>query len=131
MEDYVDEINLATDLNYSLENANYSDLLSAVESKFNTLFASDNLDHNQNLKSKEIETDLTQDELDKRRKDLVDWFIKNRLPVKLDDTNETSPVINILDTVYIKAPYHINNCQSTNEIILDKIRQLVKNLDKT
>lgn len=125
MEDHVDEINLATDSN------DYSDLSNVVESEFNRLFSSAELDQNPNLKAKETEKDLTQEQVDKRRKDLVDWFIKNRLPVKLDDPNETNPVISILDTVYIKAPYQINNCQSTNEIILDKIRQLVKNLPQT
>ena len=59
-----------------------------------------------------------------RRNDLIAWLNKNRLPVKLDQNN----VINILDSVFIHCPYDLDNCQSTNEIILDKVRQLVQSL---
>lgn len=59
-----------------------------------------------------------------RRDELIAWLNKNRLPVKIDQNN----VINILDTVFIQAPYDLENCQSTNEIILDKVRQLVQSL---
>ena len=66
-------------------------------------------------------------DLDKRRAELVAWLSKNRLPVKLDEQN----VINILDTVFIRAPYSLDDCQSTNEIILDKVRQLVRCLPES
>ncbi len=59
-----------------------------------------------------------------RRNELIAWLNKNRLPVKIDQNN----VINILDSVFIQAPYDLDNCQSTNEIILDKVRQLVQSL---
>ncbi len=62
--------------------------------------------------------------LTERRNDLVAWLEKNRLPVRLDPNN----VINILDSVFVQAPYDLDSCQSTNEIILDKVRQLVKSL---
>lgn len=65
----------------------------------------------------------------KRRENLVEWLQKNRLPVKIEPEEGSSfPVINILDTVQIRAPYQEKNCESTNEIILDKVRNLVKSL---
>lgn len=72
----------------------------------------------------------TTDLITRRRKQLVDWLQKNRLPVSVESIEGTTfPIINILDTVYIKAPYDEINCESTNEIILDKVRNLVKNLE--
>ena len=66
-----------------------------------------------------------------RRGRLIEWLKKNRLPVKLviDNVNDRNHMINILDTVFIKPPYFVENCESTNEIILDKVRKLVENLN--
>jgi len=61
----------------------------------------------------------------KRKTDLLTWLQKNHLPVKLTPNDE----INILDTVYIKSPYNLNSCLSTNEIILDKVRNLIEKFD--
>ena len=62
-----------------------------------------------------------------RMENLVSWLEKNRLPVTVDQHNS---VINILDTVYIRPPYQADDCQSLNELILDKIRQLVLDFEK-
>ena len=68
-----------------------------------------------------IEDKQSTDDLSLRRDKLIDWLTKNHLPVKLDSNN----VINILDVCFIPSPYQVDNCESTNEIILDKVRQLV------
>ncbi|RNA39542.1 gem-associated 6 [Brachionus plicatilis] len=66
----------------------------------------------------------------RRRDQLVDWLQKNRLPLKIESAEGSDfPIINILDTVQIRAPYEEKNCESTNEIILDKVRSLIKNLN--
>ena len=62
---------------------------------------------------------------------LVKWLEANRLPVKLEYSNSNSkqtPVVNILDTVFIKSPYKAEQCESTNEVILDRIRQLINQI---
>ena len=52
---------------------------------------------------------------------LIDWLNKNHLPIKLDD----KMTINILDSIFIMPPYKQEDCVSTNEIILDKVRKLL------
>ncbi len=59
-----------------------------------------------------------------KRKNLISWLEKNRVPV--NNNNIDDDFINIMDTVYIHKPYNIENCESTNEIILNKILNLVK-----
>jgi hypothetical protein len=59
-----------------------------------------------------------------QRDKLVDWLKENHLPVELDSDDS----INILNTVYIRPPYGVKNCESNNEIILDKIQNLVLQL---
>ena len=61
-----------------------------------------------------------------RRNRLVTMLQKHRLPVKLVNDNS---VINILDTVYINSPYLPENCESSNEIILNRVRDLVNCLN--
>lgn len=57
---------------------------------------------------------------------LVEWLKRNHIPAKLDDKRDS---IEILDSVSIRSPFRVSDCQSTNEIILDKIRNLVKLFD--
>ena len=59
--------------------------------------------------------------------DLVEWLKNNHLPIKLEKDFNDKMIINILDSVYIKWPYRSENCESTNEIILDKVRKLIAN----
>ncbi len=70
-------------------------------------------------------TQANEHQIKKRKNDLMTWLQKNHLPVKLSPNDE----INILETVYIKAPYDLNSCLSTNEIILDKVRNLIEKFD--
>ncbi len=63
--------------------------------------------------------------IEKRKNALIMWLQKNHLPAILSSKDE----INILDTVYIKPPYDLNSCLSINEIILDKVRNLIEKFD--
>ena len=62
-----------------------------------------------------------------QRDRLIDWLVKNHLPVRLDSM---TGVINILDSVFICSPYGVEQCESTNEIILERVRQLVLKINK-
>jgi hypothetical protein len=64
-------------------------------------------------------------DITKRRDTLIEWLKHNHLPVKLVNDQ----VISILDCVFINSPYSVDNCESINEIILDKVRQLVAKID--
>ena len=66
------------------------------------------------------------------RDKLVEWFRKNRLDVKLENEQssrlldqEDRIVLNIMDSVYIHPPYRAENCVSTNEIVLNRVRNLI------
>ncbi|CAF0765142.1 unnamed protein product [Brachionus calyciflorus] len=99
---------------------------SSIQNKLHSLF-SESVGLDQNLKAELINEEF----LIKRRNELIKWLNKNRLPVKLDtyENNENLSVINILDTVFIKPPYEEQTCESTNEIILDRVQNLIKNLN--
>lgn len=107
MGDEVEEVQVKNNINEKID-------LIEIEMHLENLFS--------DLNAKESHKDLEQ-----RKNDLVDWLRKNRLPVKLE-THDSISVINILDTVFIKPPYRQDSCESTNEIILDKVRNLVSNL---
>lgn len=77
----------------------------------------------------EKDTDTSNIELETKRDRLVDWIKKNHLPVRLENFQGDLVRINILDTVFIKPPYTLNTCESTNEIILDRVRLLIKNFE--
>lgn len=97
-----------------------SNLQRLINEKLDTLFG--DID--------KTEFEPNSESITKRRKQLVNWLEKNRLPLKIESLEgKDFPIINILDTVYISAPYDEINCESTNEIILDKVRNLVKNLE--
>jgi len=82
----------------------------------------DLLNASKSAKTKKVETNS-----EDRMKNLVVWLEKNRLPVTFEQQNS---VINILNTVFIRPPYEADDCESLNELILDKIRQLVLDFDK-
>lgn len=69
--------------------------------------------------------DFSSSAIEERRVRLVDWLKRNHIPAADDDND----VIEILDSVTIRRPFGVSDCQSTNEIILDKIRNLVKLFD--
>ena len=67
------------------------------------------------------------------RNQLVKWLEQNRLPVKLEKSSQSEQeaeeeeklIINIFDLVYIHPPYEIENCMSTNEIVLNRIKHIM------
>jgi len=92
-----------------------------IHSKLDSLFSID---------SPEPKTSRSRLDLIETRNKLVEWLEKNRLQVKLDKESEESDehlIINILDSVYIHPPYDIKNCISNNEIVLNRVRNLMSN----
>lgn len=69
---------------------------------------------------------LGQEELLKRREKLKCWLLKHRLPVQIGGSDGQSLVV--ADVLVIQSPFLEDNCLSTNEIILSKIRGLIKNM---
>jgi hypothetical protein len=58
-----------------------------------------------------------------KRSKLIELLKKNRVPI--DEAQSTDDVISIMDTVLIRSPFEIENCESTNEIVLNKITNLL------
>lgn len=104
--------------------------LAHVENELETLFSK----HCESNEEPDARSDLN---METRRDRLIEWLKKSHLPVKLetytaeDNKSLTLNRINILDSVYIRPPYTANDCQSNNEIILNKIKQLVNTFYKT
>ncbi len=69
---------------------------------------------------------LKSDDIDLKRSKTIELLKKNRVPV--DEAQSTSEVISIMDTVFIRSPFNVENCESTNEIVLNKITSLLKTL---
>ena len=82
--------------------------------KFDSLFQNESNFENESL------------DLQTQRDKLIEWLVKNHLPIKLDSNG----VINILDSVFIRSPYGVEQCESTNEIILKRVRQLISKVNK-
>ena len=69
---------------------------------------------------------FTDDELQKRRANLVDWLNKNRVPI-LDDSTESKNV-KVIGGLVIEPPYDMDSCKGTNEIVLNRIRKLISSM---
>jgi gem associated protein 6 len=69
---------------------------------------------------------FTNDELHKRKANLVDWLNKNRVPI-LDDSAE-SKLVKVLGGLVIEPPYDVDSCKGTNEIVLNRIRKLISSM---
>ena len=69
---------------------------------------------------------MSAEELKMRQIRIKSWLLKNRIPV--EETGNGSGVLSISDVLFIEPPYGENNCQSTNEIILDRIQGLIRNM---
>ena len=54
------------------------------------------------------------------------WLDKNRLPVQVGGVADE--LLLISDALVIEPPYRVENCRSTNEIILGRIQELLKNM---
>ena len=72
------------------------------------------------------EVKLSAEELKARKLKLKLWLEKNRLPVQVTGSQEE--VLTITDALTIQPPYGVNDCHSTNEIILGHIQGLIKNM---
>ena len=73
-----------------------------------------------------VETNLSVEELKAKKRKLKLWLEKNRLPVQMSGSEEE--VLTIADALTIQPPYDVDNCHSTNEIILGRIQGLIKNM---
>ena len=74
-----------------------------------------------------INIEQPKENLNEKRLKLIDLLEKNRIPIKLSDNN----IISIMDSVFIHSPYNIENCESTNEIILNRVMKLMQQLNKS
>jgi gem associated protein 6 len=69
---------------------------------------------------------FTDDELQKRKANLIEWLNKNRVPI-LDSSTETK-VVEVLGGLVIEPPYDVDSCKGTNEIVLERIRKLISSM---
>lgn len=74
----------------------------------------------------ETEALYSDEELGHRKRKLKLWLEKNRLPVQT--TGSKGEVLTISDALTIQPPYGVDDCHSTNEIILGRIQGLIKNM---
>ena len=119
MRDEIEQVSLESNKDSESEETK-----AAIRSELKHLFLnreSPNILHSHTSKQEATSNNFS---LSERRNNLLAWLKANHLPVTVDANN----VINILDSVYIQAPYDLDDCLSTNEIILDKVRELVKSL---
>ena len=63
---------------------------------------------------------------------LVEWLQKCQLPVELKQSSqeqesgdESGPTISILDSVFIRWPYRKTDCESFNELVLEKVQHML------
>ena len=71
---------------------------------------------------------LSPEESAQRKEKLRLWLLKNRIPVTV--SKENSEILMISDALSIEPPYGVDNCQSTNEIILGRIQGLLSSMPK-
>ncbi|CAH1794196.1 unnamed protein product [Owenia fusiformis] len=70
--------------------------------------------------------EYSKEDLQKRKFKIKSWLEKNRLPVCVSGDN--NDVLSISDALFIEPPYSVDDCRSTNEIILGRIQGLIKNM---
>ncbi|KAK2169425.1 hypothetical protein LSH36_10g11077 [Paralvinella palmiformis] len=76
----------------------------------------------------DMHTNMTKEELKKRKKKLKCWLLKNLLPI--EESTERPDVLSLSDALFIEPPYGPENCCSTNEIILGRVQGLIKSMPK-
>lgn len=115
----------------------FKDNIEHIEIKSNDENKAINTNIESLFKSTAPQTKMTRskEDLIESRNQLINWLEKNRLPVKLENLPDTGEennklLINILDMVYIHPPYDIENCMSTNEIVLNRVKYIMKNFNK-
>ncbi|XP_029645897.2 gem-associated protein 6 [Octopus sinensis] len=81
-----------------------------------------------------IETShLSEEALSERKDKLKSWMLKNRLPVQEQkgQDGDKPKCLCVAGAVTILPPYGPGNCCSTNEIILSRIQNLIRNMPPT
>lgn len=64
---------------------------------------------------------LSPEELRQRRESLRQWIEKNHIPVK-----EEGEMLRVANVLTISSPYGVDDCCSSNEIILSRVQSLVQ-----
>ena len=70
------------------------------------------------------DTQYSQEELMKRKEDLMDWLSRNRVPVS--DYSENSALLSVMGVLLVEPPYGPDCCRCSNEIVLDRVQKLIK-----
>lgn len=66
---------------------------------------------------------LSPEKLRRRRSRIRIWLLKNQVPVEEEGDN-----LRVAGVLTIEAPYRPEDCCSSNQIILDRIQKLIRNL---
>lgn len=69
---------------------------------------------------------FTDDELQKRKEDVLEWLKKNRVPIVADSVE--TKVVKVLGGLTIEPPYDVDSCKGTNGIVLERIRNLINSM---
>ena len=113
---WVQEKNIAV-LDQTLDNENFSDKIDSCEfrKQFLSSFIHD-----------DVKNILTSDSAtqEKRKKIVKNYLLAHQLSVDEDDAN-----LVVQDLVTIHAPYTSVDCKGTNQIVLDRIRNLISQCD--
>ena len=113
---WVQEKNIAV-LDQTLDNENFSDKIDSCEfrKQFLSSFIHD-----------DVENILTSDSAtqEKRKKIVKNYLLAHQLSVDEHDAN-----LVVQDLVTIHAPYTSVDCKGTNQIVLDRIRNLISQCD--
>lgn len=70
--------------------------------------------------------DYSEDELAKRRAELIEWLTLNRVAVTECSSEDSAAVLSVMGVLYVEPPYDPECCRCSNEIILDRVQKLIK-----
>lgn len=68
--------------------------------------------------------EYSEDEILKRKGDLIEWLTKNRIPVT--ESSEDNAVLSVMGVLLVEPPYDPESCRCGNEIVLDRIQKLIR-----
>uniref|UniRef100_A0A1B6MFX3 AD domain-containing protein n=1 Tax=Graphocephala atropunctata TaxID=36148 RepID=A0A1B6MFX3_9HEMI len=66
---------------------------------------------------------ISEEEVEQKRLKLKEWLVKNTIPI-----TESGKVLKLADMLSIEPPYGPQQCMSSNEIVLNKIQNLIKSM---
>lgn len=73
-------------------------------------------------------TKLSNEDIRRRRSEIVEWLTKNRIPVKIEDTSSD---ILIVDDIRVQSPYeNISDYKCPTRIILKRIKNIIDSRNK-